>query len=570
MINGIVYIKYYFFYLSTFISVFTIFLFLYISDIKVKFNFCDILVFIFALYVFILFCILGFDYTNKICLLGLIVICYFFIRIFFILTNVNVFIFELLVIILGVIEGGWGLLQLYGIVSVYNPVFSITGSFFNPGQLGGYLSIVVPINLHLLFKYFELKEYKVKFVLLKYFLILSLFVILLIIPATMSRSAWLALIIGSVYVIFVYYKQYVKRLLNLFARNNYINILLIVFVVIFFLIVVVLLYYIKPKSVISRLYIWKYLLLGLLENGRWQGYGLGHFSEVYAQIKISSLDVIDDNSSLMKIIDFPEYAFNEYIQIYIELGLIGLFFYLSFLVFFIIVGVKYKKYGLVGSLIAFSVYSFFSYPFSVLPLCLLFINILAIISSNVDIKTVFVPIKSKVLAFLIVLSYVPFGFYGYNFCLSIFKWNTARFYSYKMKIVEYEKIYPFLKDQYLFSLSYAKALRSMSYYSDSNEVITQMKKYSCDPQIYILYGMNCENLKFYKKAETSYFESYIIVPNRIYPLYLLALLYKKEGELVKMKNIAYKIINKEPKFYTMKVVDIKKEMSDLIYELDSD
>jgi len=65
--------------------------------------------------------------------------------------------------------------------------------------------------------------------------------------------------------------------------------------------------------------------------------------------------------------------------------------------------------------------------------------------------------------------------------------------------------------------------------------------------LYNVMGENFQAMKQYNAAEQRFIKASYIVPNRIYPYYLLALMYKETGETEKAKAAAQIVLTKEPK-----------------------
>lgn len=79
-----------------------------------------------------------------------------------------------------------GLRQLYGFASSNHALYALTGSFYNPGPYSGYLAMGVPLAVHCLCS--GRKGGKAG----RLFCGLVLLLLLCVLPAGMSRSAWLA------------------------------------------------------------------------------------------------------------------------------------------------------------------------------------------------------------------------------------------------------------------------------------------------------------------------------------------------------------------------------------------
>lgn len=142
------------------------------------------------------------------------------------------------VVAIGFMLAIWGLLQLYGIQPSNHRLFAITGPFYNPGPYSGYLAMIFPVNLCCLLQSTGKTRY----------LWLSTFALMLcILPAGMSRSAWLALSFSSIWVLFIHFKwiSKVKRCLQI---HRYKVVLYCIVVSIVMISSSVFLYMIKPDS----------------------------------------------------------------------------------------------------------------------------------------------------------------------------------------------------------------------------------------------------------------------------------------------------------------------------------
>ena len=87
---------------------------------------------------------------------------------------------------------------------------------------------------------------------------------------------------------------------------------------------------------------------------------------------------------------------------------------------------------------------------------------------------------------------------------------------------------------------------------------------SADPMVYNKLGKNYQALKQYDRAEKAYVQAAHMIPHRIYPLYLLALLYREMGDMEKARDMARQVIDQEPKVWSPAVEEMKKtEMKQL-------
>ena len=104
-----------------------------------------------------------------------------------------------LLILAGAIETVWGLCQVYGYTASNHSLYALTGSFYNPGPYSGFLAMCFPVCLHEWLKRGKSVG--------GYIALGVLLLMLCVLPAGMSRSAWLAAGIASVYIGWMHYKK---------------------------------------------------------------------------------------------------------------------------------------------------------------------------------------------------------------------------------------------------------------------------------------------------------------------------------------------------------------------------
>ena len=88
-----------------------------------------------------------------------------------------------LLILTGAIETVWGLCQVYGYTSTTHSLYALTGSFYNPGPYSGFLAMCFPVCLHEWLKRGKGVG--------GYIALGVLLMMLCVLPAGMSRSAWI-------------------------------------------------------------------------------------------------------------------------------------------------------------------------------------------------------------------------------------------------------------------------------------------------------------------------------------------------------------------------------------------
>jgi len=335
-------------------------------------------------------------------------------------------------------------------------------------------------------------------------------------------------------------------------------------------------YYLKKDSADGRLLMWKVSLYALAQNPL--GIGLGHFSNAYGEAQEAYFASGNASETEKFVAGNPEYGFNEFLQISIESGILALMLFIGMLVCAFRGLIKSKNWGMMGSLVALLVFSCFSYPFSVLPFLIIFVFLLAMSTINnaqitqvrktneniTAIRTV--RIISIPICCLIVTAFCLWKQYPvYN---AYKQWKSYQMYyqtgMYKDATWKYESLYPYLNDQIQFLFEYGRSLSQSEQPEKSNVILQHAMQISCDPMLYNIMGKNYQALKEYDLAEKSFRKSSLIVPNRIYPYYLLMKLHIETGNLDKAIANATIVLTKEPKVQSTAVKEMRVEARKLI------
>ncbi len=455
-----------------------------------------------------------------------------------------------------------GLLQLYGFTVSNHSLFRITGSFYNPGPYAGYLSVIFPMALSLGLT-IRGKDIVSRFLQIGGWI--TVVAILLVLPAAMSRASWIAAVSGSLVVVFIFLsgKYHFGEYLHKYKKT-------IIFALSALLILCCFLsagmYYLKKDSADGRFLMWKVSAGAVGKHPL--GVGLGNFSGAYGDAQADYLSGEQASETERTVAGSPEYAFNEYLQIAVESGIAATLLFVSILLLNIRYALQKKKTGILGSLTAISVFSLFSYPFSVLPfLIVLFFLLATCTTGETQEKKSSRKISSGISAVIVLLTVycladrVP----TYN---SYKKWNEVKVYynvgMYREASAHYSAIYPGLCDQVTFLFEYAQSLSKSGRYQESNEIVQHALHMSCDPMFYNIMGRNEQALKAYDRAEAAYIRAARIVPNRLYPHYLLAKLYEETGQTVKALQEAEIVQTKEPRVESMAIEEMRQEMEKII------
>lgn len=231
---------------------------------------------------------------------------------------------------------GWG--QYFGWLESTHFYFPITGSFNNPTFLGCLLGLSLIIQLYYLFRAYK-KRNKNMFIIL----LLTAIIICPMFIMSFSRASWISLILGYIF------------LLWRSDRN--------MFKILSFLLITILLcsggwlYRMKKESAEGRILIWT-VGLNMLKENLTYGRGGATFAAYYMHAQAEYFKKKPQSRYQWQAAD-NTFAFNEYIRIGYEYGIIGLT--LCFIAIFYTLFISKANNLCKSMLLYFYTYSFFSY-----------------------------------------------------------------------------------------------------------------------------------------------------------------------------------------------------------------
>jgi len=456
------------------------------------------------------------------------------------------------------VEAFWGFLQLRGFLPSYHSLFAISGSFFNPGPYSGFLACGVPLALFCVLNSCYRAE--------KILGMVCLIAVGLILPAAMSRAAWLAVVAGSILVIV--HQPFIQ---SKFKKQKS-KIAFFFFAALFFAVAFYGMYSFKKNSADGRLLIWR-VSAALVSENPLKGSGLGSFQVLYDGAQADFIISGKASEKQCIIADSPEYAFNEYLQITVEHGIIGLLLFLGILYSILTRRtVPAESVGVVsavhGSLVAFCVFAFFSYPFSVLALTILFV-VLTAISASLSQPVERLQLRSvSIVAGVLCLSMSVYSSVAILSRYTAYReWSSAQILyntgDFENAIDNYQRLYPKLNRQKQFLFEYARCLSAKSQFDASNAMLARVLLFGSNPVIYNCMGDNYKNTGDYENAEKMYLRASQIVPGRHLPLYLLMKLYQDTGQTEKAQDMAKILLEKPVKLPSPVIKKIKDEASKL-------
>ncbi|MCL1974076.1 MAG: O-antigen ligase family protein [Bacteroidetes bacterium] len=469
------------------------------------------------------------------------------------------------VMICGLWESILGLMQVLGFCASHHPLYAFTGSYVNTGPYGGFLAVIMSISMGYMVKHYPL-SIKINSDTVLYLLSgLSFCFAFVVFFAAMSRAAILGLLIGVAVIAVT--QPNAKRWLSNISKKKRLLFAAVCSVIIFGSGAM---YYLKKESADSRLTIWK-ISCNLIGKEPVLGSGFGSFFGAYSAESAATF-ATHPHSAAITIIDVPEYSFNEYLQTGVETGIVGMMLLISTLF-----GATFrhiKKKSLFGyGLIVIMVFSFFSFPFSQLPFLILLVLFVATgAEPGICMKKNSCALVQRVPAVLLSIVLVVSGwglsgFYGAKIEATE-AWQKVRplyrSQRYNEARQEYAALYPNLKDNPRFLFEYGHALNKTERFVPSNAVLKEGALMSSDPMFYNVMGNNYKGLGDFVHAEEAYKFAFDILPNRLYPLYLLMKLYMETGQEEKVYEMAQKVVAFSPKIDSPAIREMKRAANALL------
>jgi len=456
-------------------------------------------------------------------------------------------------VFIGMAQAVYGLGQyLHWFMNIAAPSFRISGSFDNPAGFAAALSVCFPFALFFLRK----KEMYWK-------IIGSLAAVLFIVAVALSQSR------AGVIALLIVSGIWAIKALDIKWLNSWSSRTKIVGSTVLIIAILVGLYAIKKNSADGRLLIWQ-CSAHMIADKPLLGHGIGGFQREYMLYQANYFRTHPDSSFAM-LADIVKQPFNEFLLLLVEHGLVGGLLWGIFV--FILIRVyrrnkSLERFYAMLCLVGMGVFACFSYSMSYPFIRLMVVFCAAFIMRNEAgkwkiPKGLFSVLKPAVLIVSVALLVLTMKMYQDEY-----RWNTIAQRSLagetKKVLPDYARLYPWMNRNGLFVYNYAAELNYIGEWKQSNKLMTECSRLYNDNDLQLILADNCQQMKQYSEAEKHLKLAYEMIPNRLIPLYRLALLYKEEGKMNKANQIARMIITKPVKIMSSDVLVIKSEMKELV------
>lgn len=469
-----------------------------------------------------------------------------------------------------------GLIQYAGISQNYLKDFKIGSTYGNPTLLSNLISAIVPISL-----WGVLYLDKQKFRFLFYTSGVSLVLALITLPLSNARTSWLSALGASLIVL--WYRYSLHKKFQAVFNNIFKKVIFVIALIIILTTSSVFLYNYKQNSAFGRAFIWK-ISLDIIKEHPISGVGYEKYFAAHNDYK-SKYFIKNAETELREeriTADVP-FAFNEFIQTTVELGIIGLLLLGAGIVILLCVKVPYEKaltessdkYAILAfkaCFISILISALFSYPFSQSATLTMFFISAGVLSGKINKSLLDIRINKLIYGTLL-LFVLWFVIVQKNIYDAAKKWAIASEFSkhedFKNANLLYEEVYDELHYNVKFVYNYGVESYFMGNFNKSIELLEKIKPVLNHSDVFINLGSSYEALKEYGKAEECYLHSLTIVPYKFYPRYKLVLIYEKTGRVSKAIKLAKETLKLNPKIYHQNIDYVKSKMIEILNKYDT-
>lgn len=456
------------------------------------------------------------------------------------------------------VEAGWVLGQSLGWLPALHAEFGRTGSFYNPAHLGMFAALALPWLLA--FGFSEKKRPTRRAVAWGTVVVAGGLLVV-----SQSRTAWLAAGVGGLAVAYAHAGGRMRA----FFRNKH-SVAWAWLVLPLLLGVGYALFRWKEASALGRLLIWK-VALRMLADRPLAGFGFGGVARQYNHYQAAYLSGPHAPGEWANA-DAVFVLLNDYLQLAVEQGLIGLGLWLA------VLAVAFRAFGrpapdplrtgAQGALLAAAVAMGFSCPYQLTSLALPVFLALGLLGRDAPaIGSLPSPLAHRLLgrplalllavACLAALWAVPL-----RTALAHRAWQRAidleRDRGIRAALPAYEAVAKRLDREAVFRVFFGKALARARQYRRSAELLEATRADLADPWLLGCLGDDYRSLGEYDRAERCYRQLIALLPNRLTPLHGLLLLAEDRRDPALTRQTARRILDLPVKVPSAKANEIRK------------
>lgn len=290
------------------------------------------------------------------------------------------------------------------------------------------------------------------------------------------------------------------------------------------------LYQFKKNSADGRFLMWR-ITTGIIVRHPLNGTGLGGFPSAYAQSQAEYLTGATQQEKT--IAGCPEYAFNEFLQIAAEQGIPSLLIFLFWMGNIAYSAKRKRLYPILAFLLALSLFACASYPLQLPEFWILLVvfGAMAVTSKEeiMEKQSSIRQITTIAILSVFLVAGISTSVQQRKYYVAYQAWNRLKSLyqnqAYEAAEEEYRKWMPMLNHKPEFLFEAAQCYAKTGNRPGAIRLLRRAEKLSSDPMIHYVLAKNEQALGFFPEAEQTLLYAIRILPERLYPYYLLMLLY---------------------------------------------
>ena len=513
-----------------------------------------------------------------------------YILIFFLITNnlnkkadFNSFIH--LFFIISFLVSIYTIIQYYGFDPYLSDLYILTSTIGQKNWISNYLAMIFPVA----FSYFLLEQTKKNKII--YFVLLAVLYTTLMI--CQSRGIWISISLTLIFGIYIIIKSKIFRIFH--KNKKWLFLLLITFLVVTIIYStenpleksaitvterVISTFDEQDPSLNMHLLGWN-TTINMIKDRPIFGSGIGTFKMNYLDYQA---EFLKDNPYYVKYSGKAGEAHNEYMQMWAEIGIIGLGIFIGIILMFYSLIIDYFKknyndkekiivFGLILGITCFLIHCLFTFPlhvpalgvtfFALLGLTVIYTRKINLPKTDSDNRQKEFKLKNEGIKIALTILVLVFMIWVIN--LVAIKPYIAELYYFKGMRYNVDKNYtkslPNLQfavklDPYNGRILHALGTTyyNLNIFSKAEEILQEAKKYMIDVNTFYILGLNYSKLNMFEKAEKEFEHAIYLDPKFTEGHHYLGLLYFQQGDYNGAIEQWNKILEIEPNFSNKYIV----------------
>ena len=450
-----------------------------------------------------------------------------------------------------------GIMQISGLEIRENPRFACTGSFSNPGPYGGFIAICTACL------WSGIRYYRQNY---KWLTIIPLYGICLL-PATMSRAALLAAAVAIGTECAVHHRG---RISLYFKRRHTAALISVAVLTTALTAVSLTAYHAKKESADGRILMARISLQAMTEKPL-AGAGPGMYLHAYGEAQYRHFAEYPISESERMTADSPEYPFNTFLCAGVEYGIPAMILLIATAVLLTADAIRRESpfgYGLLAA----SVFACLSYPQEIAAFRIMLPIIIAMCAGSAAESRRAVRSRERATLHTVTVLASAIALTAVRVSEAPVRQAAAEWHShehlvsqgrYRQAADSMHGLDSLLAHDCRFLFQYGQALLKSGNPSEGERILRKGAAISCDPMFWNLIG-ECRRMQGDTDgAAECYRRAFYTVPNRLYPICLMARMYYYAGDIDKFRKYCRKAQSFKPKIESDLTRSMRAELSEL-------